>query len=133
MVPWDELEHYEATEAQDLTRLLRALRPPARAVQVPPPVDLTIRAAIWQAPVRRQLSTLLAMARRDHVQVIRQALLDNPLLEEVVRPEEEDAPAGGAHIPDLTEAAEDLTAAVERYDSVWQACVPDGRDAHGLP
>jgi len=35
MAPQDELEHYEAIEAQDLTRLLRALRPPERAVQVP--------------------------------------------------------------------------------------------------
>ena len=49
MAPQDNLESYEATEAQDLTRLLQALRPPARAVQVPPPVDLTIRAEIWQA------------------------------------------------------------------------------------
>ena len=133
MAPRDELEHYEATEAQDLTRLLRALRPPERAVQVPPPVDLTIRAAIWQAPVRRQLSTLLSMARRDLVRVIRQALLDNPLLEEVAPAEDEDAPAGGAHAPDLTAAADDLTDAAERYDSIWQACVPDGWDAHGLP
>ena len=133
MAPQDNLEHYEATEAQDLTRLLHALRPPERAVQVPPPVDLTIRAAIWQAPVRRQLSTLLSMARRDLVRVIRQALLDNPLLEEVARAEDEDAPAGGEHAPDLTAAADDLTAAEERYDSVWQACVPDGWDAHGLP
>ena len=109
MAPRDELEHYEATEAQDLTRLLHALRPPERAVQVPPPVDLTIRAAIWQAPVRRQLSTLLSMARRDLVQVIRQALTDNPLLEEVARAEDEHAPAGGEHVPDLTAAADDLT------------------------
>ena len=133
MAPRDELEQYEATEAQDLTRLLRALRPPAREVQVPPPVDLTIRAAIWQAPVRRQLSTLLAMARRDLVRVIRQALTDNPLLEAVAPTEEDDAPAGGEHVPDLTAAADDLTAAAERYDSVWQACVPDGWDATDLP
>jgi Nif-specific regulatory protein len=133
MAPWDELEHYEATEAQDLTRLLRALRPPARAVQVPPPVDLAIRAAIWQAQVRRQLSTLLSMARQDLVQVIRQALTENSLLEEGARAEEEDALADGAHIPDLTAAADDLTAAAERYDSVWQACAADGWDAHGLP
>jgi hypothetical protein len=71
MAPRDNLEHYEATEAQDLTRLLRALRPPERTVQVPPPVDLTIRAEIWKVPVRRQVSTLLAMARRDLIRVIR--------------------------------------------------------------
>src|SRR4029453_17637978 len=133
MAPWDELEHYEATEAQDLTRLLRALRPPARAVQVPPPVDLAIRAAIWQAQVRRQRSTLLSMARQDLVQVIRQALTENPLLEEGARAEEEDALADGAHIPDLTAAADDLTAAAERYDSVWQACAADGWGAARPP
>ena len=133
MAPWDEFEHYEATEAQALTRLLRALRPPAREVQVPPPVDLTIRAAIWQAPVRRQLSTLLSMARRDLIRVIRQALLDNPWLEAVARPEEEGTPTAGEHAMDFSAAADDLTGAVERYDSVWQACVPDGWDAHGLP
>jgi Nif-specific regulatory protein len=132
MAPRDELEQYEATEAQDLTRLLHALRPPAREVQVPPPVDLTIRAAIWQAPVRRQLSTLLSMARRELVRVIRQALLDNPLLE-TVAPAEEDAPAGGAHVPDLMTSIDDLMDGVERYDSVWQACVPDGWDTTDLP
>ena len=126
MAPRDNLEHCEATEAQDLTRLLRALRPPERAVQVPPPVDLTIRAAIWQAPVRRQVITLLSLARRDLVQVIRQALTDNPLLEAGARAEDE-------HAPPLTAAADDLTEAEERYDSIWQACVPDGWDAHGLP
>jgi hypothetical protein len=83
MAPRDKLEYYEATEAQDLTRLLRTLRPPEREMQVPPQVDVEIRAEIWKAPVRRQLSTLLSMARRDLIQVIRQALLDNPLLEEV--------------------------------------------------
>ena len=129
----DNFEHYEATEAQDLTRLLRALRPPERAGQVPPPVDLTIRAAIWQAPVRRQLSTLLSMARQDLVRVIRQALTDNPLLEEVARAEDEHAPAGEAHAPRLTASIDDLTDAAERYDSIWQACVPDGWDASGLP
>jgi DNA-directed RNA polymerase specialized sigma54-like protein len=133
MAPWDELEHYEATEAQDLTRLLRALRPPAREVQVPPPVDLTIRAAIWQAQVRRQLSTLLAMARQELIRVIRQALTDNPLLEEVARAEDADAPADEAHAPRLTASIDDLTDGVERYDSVWQACIPDGWDATDLP
>ena len=126
MAPQDNLEHCEATEAQDLTRLLYALRPSERAVQVPPPVDLTIRAAIWQAPVRRQVITLLSLARRDLVQVIRQALTDNPLLEAGARAEDE-------HAPPLTAAADDLTEAEERYDSIWQACVPDGWDAHGLP
>jgi DNA-binding NtrC family response regulator/DNA-directed RNA polymerase specialized sigma54-like protein len=133
MAPRNDLEHYEATEAQDLTRLLRALRPPTRELQVPPLVDLTIRAEIWKAPVRRQLSTLLSMARQELIRVIRQALLDNPLLEEVARAEEEDPPAGGEHAPDLTAAAADLTDAEERYDSIWQACVADGWDAHGLP
>jgi anti-anti-sigma factor len=133
MAPQDNLESYEATEAQDLTRLLHALRPPERAVQVPPPVDLTIRAAIWQAPVRQQLSTLLSMARRDLVQLIRQALTANPLLEAETPAEDEHAPTGGQLAPDLTAAAEDLTAAAERHDSVWQACVPDGWDATNLP
>jgi DNA-binding NtrC family response regulator len=126
MAPWDDFEHDEATEAQDLTRLLRALRPPAREVQVPPPVDLTIRAEIWKAPVRRQLSTLLAMARWELIQAIRQALLDNPLLEAVAGVEDEDTLAGGGRTPDLTAAA-------ERYDSIWQACVPEGWDATDLP
>ena len=133
MVPWDELEHYEVTEAKDLTRLLRALRPSAREVQVHLPVDLTIRAAIWQAPVRRQLSTLLAMARQELIRVIRQALTDNPLLEAVAPAEDEHAPAGEAHAPWLTTSIDDLTDGVERYDSVWQACIPDGWDATDLP
>jgi DNA-binding NtrC family response regulator len=133
MAPQDDLEHYEATEAQDLTRLLRALRPPAREVQVPPPVDLAIRAAIWQAPVRRQLSTLLSMARRDLIQVIQQALTDNPLLEEGPHAADEPAPAGEAHAPWLTAPIDDLTDGAAWYDSLWQACVPDGWEAHGLP
>ena len=94
MTHQDNLEHYEATEVQDLTRFLYALRPSERAVQVPPLVDLTVRAAIWQVPVQRQVITLLSLARRDLVQVIRQALTDNPLLEEVARAEDEHTPAG---------------------------------------
>src|SRR6266850_4123252 len=129
----DKLEHYEATEAHDLTRLLRALRPPERAVQVSPPVDLTIRAEIWKAQVRRQVIALLSMARPDLIQVIRQALTDNPLLEAVAPAEDEHASAGEEHVPHLTAAADDLTDAEERYDSIWQACVPDGRDSHDLP
>jgi Nif-specific regulatory protein len=133
MAPQDNLEHYEATEAQDLTRLLYALRPPARVVQVPPLVDLTIRAAIWQGPVQRQVITLLSLARRDLIQVIRQALTDNPLLEEVVRAEDEHTPAGGEHAQGLTAAADDLTDGEELYHSIWQECVPDDWDASGLP
>jgi Nif-specific regulatory protein len=133
MAPQDNLESYEATEAQDLTRLLHALRPPERAVQVPPPVDLTIRAAIWKVPVQRQVITLLSLARRDLVQVIRQALTDNPLLEEVARAEDEHTPAGGEHAQGLTAAAADLTAGEELYHSIWQECMPDGWDASGLP
>jgi Nif-specific regulatory protein len=133
MAPRDELERYEATEAQNLTRLLRALRPPERAVQVPPPVDLTIRAEIWKAQVRRQVIALLSMARRDLIQVIRQALTDNPMLEEVAPAEDEHASAGEEHVPHLMAAADDLTDAEERYDSIWQACVPDGWDSHDLP
>lgn len=129
----DDLEHYETTEAQDLTRLLHALRPPERDVPVPAPVDLAIRAEIWKAPVRRQLSTLLSMARRDLIQVLRQALTDNPLLEEGAPAADEDAPVGEPHAPWLTAAADDLTDAAELYDSIWQGCVPDGWDAHGLP
>jgi DNA-directed RNA polymerase specialized sigma54-like protein len=133
MAPRDELERYEATEAEDLTCLLRALRPPERAVQVPPPVDLTIRAEIWKAQVRRQVIALLSMARRDFIQVIRQALTDNPMLEEVAPAEDEHASAGEEHVPHLTAAADDPADAEERYDSIWQACVPDGWDAHDLP
>jgi DNA-directed RNA polymerase specialized sigma54-like protein len=133
MAHQDDLERYEVTEAQDITRLLRAVQPPARAVQVPPDVDLTIRAAIWQTSVRRQVATLLAIARRDLVRVIRQALTDNPLLEAVAPAEDEHAPVGGEHAPRLTAPIDDLTDAAERYDSLWQACVPDGWDATDLP
>jgi DNA-directed RNA polymerase specialized sigma54-like protein len=133
MTHQDNLESYEATEAQDLTRLLQALRPPERAVQVPPPVDLTIRAATWQAPVRRQVSTLLSLARRDLIQVIRQALRENPWLEEVTRADDEDAPAGRDCALHLTASADELMDAEERYDSIWQACMSDGWDASGLP
>jgi two-component system response regulator AtoC len=133
MAPRDNLEQYEATEAQDLTRLLRALRPPERTVQVPPPVDLTIRAEIWKVPVQRQVITLLSLARRDLIQVIRQALTDNPLLEEVARAEDEHTPASGEHAQGLTASADDLTDGEELYHSIWQECVPDGWDASGLP
>jgi hypothetical protein len=102
-------------------------------VQVPPQVDLTIRAEIWKAQVRRQLSTLLSTARRELIQVIRQALMGNPLLEAVARAEDEDAPAGEAYAPWLMAAADDLTDGEERYDGIWQACVSDGWDASGLP
>ena len=75
MATQHELEHYEATEAQDLIRLLHALRPPEREVQVPTHVDITIRAELWKAHVLRQVITLLPMARLELVQVIRQALM----------------------------------------------------------
>ena len=133
MTPQDELEHYEAIEAQDLTRLLYALRPPERAVKVPPQVDLTIRAEIWKAQVRRQVSMLLSMVRQELIQVIRQALTENPMLEEVAPVEDEDPPAGEEHAPRFTALADDLTDAAERYDSIWQACVPDDWDGHTLP
>jgi hypothetical protein len=129
----DELEWYEATEAQDLTRLLRAVRPPAREVQVPPHVDLTIRAEIWQDPVRRQLITLLSMSRQELIQAIQQALMENPLLEAGARAEDEHASAGEEQSLRLTASVDDLTEVEERYDSIWQACVPDGWDANGLP
>ena len=83
--------------------------------------------------MRRQVITLLSLARRDLIQVIRQALTDNPLLEEVAPAEDEDTPAGEAHTPRLTAAADDLMDAEERYDSIWQACMSDGWDASGLP
>ena len=133
MAPQDNLEHYEATEAQDLTRLLYALRPPEREVQVPPQVDITIRAEIWKAQVRRQVITLLPMAHRELAQGIRQALTDNPMLEEVTPPEDEDPRASQEHAPRLTASADDLMGHQELYDNVWQACVPDGWDANGLP
>jgi DNA-binding NtrC family response regulator len=129
----DELERYEATEAQDLTRLLRGLQSSPREVQVPPPVDLAVRAAIWKAQVRRQVTALLAMPHRDLIRLIRQALTENPLLEEVVSAEDEDAPAGQADALRLTTAAADLTDAAERYDSLWQACMVEGWDADALP
>jgi hypothetical protein len=133
MAPQDRLELYEANEAPDLIRLLGALRPPERAVYVPTQVDMTIRAEIWKAQVRRQVSTLLLMARQDLIQVIRQALTDNPLLEEVAPVEDEDAPAIEDHAPRFTTSADDLTDVEERYGSMWQACIRDGWDANGLP
>ena len=63
MATQHELEHYEATEAQDLIRLLHALRPPERAVQVPTQVDINDTGEIWKAQVLRQVITLLSMAR----------------------------------------------------------------------
>jgi hypothetical protein len=73
------------------------------------------------------------VARQGLAQVIRQALTDNPMLEEVAPVEDEDAPAGGDHAPRLTASVDDLTAGEELYDSIWQTCVPDGWDANGLP
>jgi energy-coupling factor transporter ATP-binding protein EcfA2 len=133
MTPQNNLEHYEATEAQELTRLLHAVRPPERRLQVPAPVDLAIRAAIWQASVRRQLIALLSMARRDLIRVIRQALTDNPLLEEEARAADEPTPVGQECAPRFTAPIDDLTDAAEWYDSLWQACVPEGWEASGLP
>jgi DNA-directed RNA polymerase specialized sigma54-like protein len=90
-------------------------------VQVPPPVDLTIRVEIWKPQVRRQVIALLSLARRDFIQVIRQALTDNPMLEEVAPAEDEDTPAGEAHAPRLTAAADDLMDVEERYDILYTA------------
>ena len=124
MAPQDRLELYEANEAPVLIRLLRALRPPERTVQVPTQVDMTIRAEIWKAQVRRQVSMLLLMPRQDLIQVIRQALTDNPLLEEVARVDDEDAPAIEDHAPCPTTSADDMTDVEESYGSMWQACIP---------
>jgi hypothetical protein len=94
MYPQDELEHYEATEAQDLIRLSRALRPPERDVQVPMHVDMTIQAELWKAQALRQIITLLPLTRRELVEVVRQALMENLLLEEVARVEDGSAWVG---------------------------------------
>src|SRR6266511_521785 len=97
MTAQDQLEHYEPTEDQDLIHLLRALRPPERAVQVPTHVDIKIRAELWKAQALRQMITLLPMARLELIQVIQQALMENPMLEEAARTEEGDAPADADH------------------------------------
>src|SRR5262245_42165406 len=133
MAPQDKLEHEEATEVQDLTRLLYALRPPEREVQVPLQVDLTIRAEIWKTQVRQQVIALLPMAHQELAQTIQQALLDNPMLEEVAPAEDEDAPAGEEHAAHHTASADDLMEDQEGYANIWQACIPDGWDANGLP
>jgi len=83
--------------------------------------------------VLRQVITLLSMARWELIQVIRQALMDNPMLEEVARAEDEDAPAGEDYAQRLTASADDMMDGQELYTSIWQECVPDNWELKDLP
>ena len=101
-------------------------------MQVPTHVDITIRVELWKAHVLRQVITLLPMTRLKLVQVIRQALIDNPMLEEVPRAEDECTPTGEENAQRLTEA-DDMTNGQELYDSIWQECVPDDWASKAFP
>jgi outer membrane protein OmpA-like peptidoglycan-associated protein len=133
MTPHDELEYYEATEAQELIQLLRTIRPPIRAVRVPTPVDIAIRAKIWEAQVWRQVLTLLPMARWEVIQVIQQAFTDNSWLEEIAPTEDEDTLADEEYTLRLTPSAADIIDDAKLYDSIWQECVPSDWASKALP
>jgi RNA polymerase sigma-54 factor len=81
----------------------------------------------------QQAIKLLPMARLELVQVIRQELLDNPMLEEVALAEDGVTPAEEDDAPSPAEAADTLTDGQELYDINWAEYFPDEGAWSGLP
>jgi RNA polymerase sigma-54 factor len=81
----------------------------------------------------QQAIKLLPMARLDLVQVIRQELLDNPMLEEVALADDGVTPAEADDAPSPAEAADTLSDGQELYDINWAEHFPDASDWSGLP
>jgi RNA polymerase sigma-54 factor len=81
----------------------------------------------------QQAIKLLPMARLELVQVIRQELTDNPMLEEVALAEDGYTPADEDDAPSPAETTDTLTDGQELYDINWQEYFPDAGDGPGLP
>lgn len=81
----------------------------------------------------QQAIKLLPMARLELVQVIRQELMENPMLEEVALAEDGFTPAeeDDAHNP--AESADSVTDGKELYDINWQEYFPEDWEWKGLP
>jgi RNA polymerase sigma-54 factor len=81
----------------------------------------------------QQAIKLLPMARLELVQVIRQELMDNPMLEEVALADDGVTPADEDEAPSPAEAADTLTDGQELYDINWQEYFPEAGEGAGLP
>jgi RNA polymerase sigma-54 factor len=81
----------------------------------------------------QQAIKLLPMARLELVQVIRQELTENPMLEEEVLAEDGTTPAEEDDAPSPAEAADTLTDGQELYDINWQEYFPEDWEWKGLP
>jgi RNA polymerase sigma-54 factor len=81
----------------------------------------------------QQAIKLLPMARLELVQVIRQELMENPMLEEVALAEDGFTPAEEDDVPSPAEAADSVTDGKELYDINWQEYFPEDWEWKGLP
>ena len=81
----------------------------------------------------QQAIKLLPMARLELVQVIRQELTENPMLEEVELAEDGETPAEEVEPQTPAEASETLTDGKELYDINWQEYFPEDSEWKGLP
>jgi RNA polymerase sigma-54 factor len=81
----------------------------------------------------QQAIKLLPMARLELVQVIRQELTENPMLEEVELAEDGETPAEEEAPQTPAEASEILTDGKELYDINWQEYFPEDSEWKGLP
>jgi RNA polymerase sigma-54 factor len=81
----------------------------------------------------QQAIKLLPMARLELVQVIRQELMENPMLEEVVLAEDGFTPAEEDDLPSPAESADSVTDGKELYDINWQEYFPEDWEWKGLP
>jgi len=81
----------------------------------------------------QQAIKLLPMARLELVQVIRQELTENPMLEEVELAEDGETPAEEEAPPTPAETSETLTDGKELYDINWQEYFPEDSEWKGLP
>jgi RNA polymerase sigma-54 factor len=81
----------------------------------------------------QQAIKLLPMARLELVQVIRQELMENPMLEEVALAEDGYTPAEEDEAQAPAEAPDTLTDGKELYDINWQEYFPEDWEWKGLP
>jgi RNA polymerase sigma-54 factor len=81
----------------------------------------------------QQAIKLLPMARLELVQVIRQELMENPMLEEVALAEDGYTPAEEDDAQNPAETADTLTDGQELYDINWQEYFPEDWEWKGLP
>jgi RNA polymerase sigma-54 factor len=88
---------------------------------------LTLNAALLQA------IQLLPMTRQELVELIRQELTDNPMLEEVAVAAEGGTPTEADDDASLSDAPDRVTEGAELDEMHWAAYVPDEWEWHGLP